>query len=389
MEVAADYDGSLPLVEYQPRSRNHRHQLFSGWGIAFLTIAYRTYRRAEDLNGPVGFLVEKVGSLASPVAYTMLHQWLTILSFADDQILAIEDVAECLFPPSAFVFYKIHMFADISEAIPEKLDYIIDHFPMLVANRLPFFNWARTHVSMGLDFLIYSLMEWDTSCGKEERGLIMDSSCPDHSCEPPVENPKGANHFERQQTIEKMTIISEPQQPKTKMGPTEKHFSDDHDHIKKQFIFRDDKDAKRKSWVTKALQAADHHRIEKPLIFRDGRHVNTNIIMTRKTAIHELDPIEKSTILDDVKHARKDTGMTKKSHDNGNKKPVESVYKELLPAAEKIAKKESENGKLPALKAPQKAGKSSTDHKEANPKDDLILDLFDSGWHSKRSGRSS
>ncbi|KAF8378112.1 hypothetical protein HHK36_029449 [Tetracentron sinense] len=89
----------------------------------------------------------------------------------------MENMVETIFPPSAYVFNKIDMLVHISEILPGKFDNVVDEFPMIIA-KVPFLNWASTHLSSGLKFLISTLTDWRTD-GTKKKEIMIDINCDD------------------------------------------------------------------------------------------------------------------------------------------------------------------------------------------------------------------
>ncbi|KAL2343446.1 hypothetical protein Fmac_004731 [Flemingia macrophylla] len=89
-----------------------------------LAIVHIAIGKTKAINGPIGSTFRRATMLAkfaTPYIYTMQFQWLTMLSFVDDAILATEKIAEKLFPPSSFVFDKVDEVVLRIVSLPEKL----------------------------------------------------------------------------------------------------------------------------------------------------------------------------------------------------------------------------------------------------------------------------
>ncbi|KAK7847781.1 hypothetical protein CFP56_006256 [Quercus suber] len=116
------------LMSIEPRATTRmssRHRPLHSCGVSILAIVHSAYTKAQEFNGLIGSTARKVAKLApfaGPLAYAMQYHWLTILSFADDQILAVENMIEKVFPPSNHVFNKIDYLVQVAETLPEKFD---------------------------------------------------------------------------------------------------------------------------------------------------------------------------------------------------------------------------------------------------------------------------
>ncbi|KAF8390617.1 hypothetical protein HHK36_025144 [Tetracentron sinense] len=171
-----DSGTSVPSPELQAATtRNSRLRPLHTCGVSILTIAHKVYAKAEEFPAPIGSLTRKLATLASPNLCTLQYQLLAILSFTDDQILAVENVVETIFPPSAYVFNKIDTLVHISETLPAKFDNVADEF-LVIIRKLPFLNWALTQLIWGLKILISTLTDWETD-DAQEKEIMIDINC--------------------------------------------------------------------------------------------------------------------------------------------------------------------------------------------------------------------
>ncbi|XP_077252100.1 uncharacterized protein LOC143891415 [Tasmannia lanceolata] len=176
MEFAGESRGPLPHREFPSTTRRqHRPRLLYACGLSLLRIAHKSYKKAEELHGPIGSIAQKLASFASPLAYTLQYQWLSILSFADEQILTVEHTVETLFPPSKHLFDRIDILLDISEILPRKFDDVVDHFPAVI-HQVPLIGWVATQLMVGLYFL-QSIVYWIFDGEKEVREIVVDVNC--------------------------------------------------------------------------------------------------------------------------------------------------------------------------------------------------------------------
>ncbi|KAK4539017.1 hypothetical protein RGQ29_032061 [Quercus rubra] len=104
----------------------------------------------------------------------MQYQWLTILSFADDQIIAVENMIERVFPPSNHVFNKIDYLVQVAETLPEKFDYAYDKIPTIIHQFR--FDCALVQVIFLLNFFITKLSHWEYGSAREKE-IIVDINC--------------------------------------------------------------------------------------------------------------------------------------------------------------------------------------------------------------------
>lgn len=150
-----------------------RHRPLHTCGVSILAIVHSAYTKAQEFNGTIGSMTRKIAKLApfaSPLAYAMQYQWLTILSFADDQILAIENMIEKVFPPSNHVFNKIDYLIQFAETLPEKFDYAFDKIPTIVHQFR--FDCALVQVIFLLNFFITKLSHWEHGSAREKEIIV-------------------------------------------------------------------------------------------------------------------------------------------------------------------------------------------------------------------------
>ncbi|KAL6983870.1 hypothetical protein U1Q18_017243 [Sarracenia purpurea var. burkii] len=147
-------------------------------GVSISAIACKAYTKAQDFNGPIGSITKRMAKLAAftfPILYAFQYQWLASLSFADDQILAVENITEALFPPSTRLFDKIDEFVGVAETLPGKFDDAMSKLPVIIS-QIPFMDWAQIYLVSWLKFLISTL----TQCGSEntkEKEIVVDMTC--------------------------------------------------------------------------------------------------------------------------------------------------------------------------------------------------------------------
>uniref|UniRef100_A0A5B7BT39 Uncharacterized protein n=1 Tax=Davidia involucrata TaxID=16924 RepID=A0A5B7BT39_DAVIN len=192
-------------------------------GLSILVIVHRAYTIAQELNGPVGSMAKRIATFtasASPIIYAMQYQWLAVLSFVDDHILAVENMVETLFPPSAHLFNKIDELVHTAETLPGKVDDAVNKFPMII-HQFPFLDWALVHVISWLKFFISTLTHWGSN-NTREKEIMIDINCNNvnnesesaaYNAHCPVESPIPA---QCENVEKKSSSISDSSQDETK-----------------------------------------------------------------------------------------------------------------------------------------------------------------------------
>lgn len=116
------------MGSYSTAQMGSRRRLLHTCGVSFTEIVHRAYIRAQGFHdGPFCSITEKIariGMLTSLVHFIVQYHshLLTILSLLDDQILALENSVEGIFPPSKHLFDMVDKLAQIAEAFPSKVD---------------------------------------------------------------------------------------------------------------------------------------------------------------------------------------------------------------------------------------------------------------------------
>lgn len=149
-------------------------------GASILAMSHNAYMKVQGFNGPIGSVTKKMATLATsacPFVYAIQCQWLALLSFADDRILAIEDKIERLFPPSTHVFNKLDELLHIAETLPGRFDDAADRLPMII-QRFPLLDWVLAHVVSWLNFFLSLLADWGTDAAREKE-IMVDINCTD------------------------------------------------------------------------------------------------------------------------------------------------------------------------------------------------------------------
>ncbi|KAK7399992.1 hypothetical protein VNO78_11190 [Psophocarpus tetragonolobus] len=159
---------------------NSRHRPLHTCGVSILTIIDIVIGKTQHFNGPLGSIFKRVAKLtkfATPLIYAMQCQWLTILSFIDDAILAIEKFIEKLFPPSTRLFNKVDEIVLMIVVLPEKFDGAMNKFPTII-HEVPLLDWALTLVISRLNSLVSALNNWGHENSRvNEKTIGVDRSC--------------------------------------------------------------------------------------------------------------------------------------------------------------------------------------------------------------------
>ncbi|CAK9137326.1 unnamed protein product [Ilex paraguariensis] len=170
---------SLSAMESMAAARvTSRHRPLHTCGVSISAIVHKAYTKAQDFDGPIGSMINRIDKLttsAFPLIHAIQRRWLAVLSFADDHILAVENVMEALFPPSARLFNQIDKLIQTAEALPGKFDDVVNKFPIII-RQIPFLDWALVHLILWLNFLISTLTHWG-SHNTREKEIVIDISC--------------------------------------------------------------------------------------------------------------------------------------------------------------------------------------------------------------------
>ncbi|ESW30695.1 hypothetical protein PHAVU_002G175100 [Phaseolus vulgaris] len=167
-----------PKAKETARMNSSRHRPLHTCGVSFLAIVDIVMGKTQHINGHLGSTLKRVTKLAKfavLLIYAMQIQWLTILSFIDDAILAIEKVTEKLFPPSTRVFDKVDEVVVMMVSLPEKFEGAMNKFPTII-HEVPFLNWALTPVISRLNSLVSTLNHWGHKNSRSNEKTIGDRS---------------------------------------------------------------------------------------------------------------------------------------------------------------------------------------------------------------------
>nr|KYP52957.1 hypothetical protein KK1_025164 [Cajanus cajan] len=134
--------------------------------------------KTQNINGPLGSTLRratKLAKFATPFIYTMQFQWLTMLSFIDDAILATEKITEKLFPPSTRLFDKVDEILLMVVSLPEKFDGAVNKFPTII-HEVPFLDRTLTLVISRLNMLVSLLKHWGHDSRANEKTIVNSTS---------------------------------------------------------------------------------------------------------------------------------------------------------------------------------------------------------------------
>ncbi|KAI3467682.1 hypothetical protein Pfo_024345 [Paulownia fortunei] len=149
-------------------------------GASCLAIAHKACTKMQDFDGPLGSMAKRAITFINsffPFVYSMLHQWLALLSFMDDHILSVECMIEMVFPPSTHLFDKIDGLVCSAEVLPEQLDDVFRKFPLMM-HQFPFLDWVLVHLISLLNCLLSILTHWGSKNAREKE-ITIDVNCND------------------------------------------------------------------------------------------------------------------------------------------------------------------------------------------------------------------
>ncbi|CAL9078297.1 unnamed protein product [Musa textilis] len=132
MEIGEEPDNSLSSSE-ESAMNGGRPRLLHRSGTSFVSIARKSCRRIEDLDGYVGLLARLVAFMAGPFVRPVERRWLSWLSFLDRIILTTEKILAFIFPRLEPVFTKIDELAPLVDSLPEKFDGAIDQLLLVMS----------------------------------------------------------------------------------------------------------------------------------------------------------------------------------------------------------------------------------------------------------------
>ncbi|KAL5055441.1 hypothetical protein RYX36_036123 [Vicia faba] len=143
-------------------------------GVSILTIGDIAVAKTQNINGPLGSTFRKMAKLdkfITPLIYTIQYQWLIILAFIDDRILAAENITEKLFPPSRYVFDKIDEIVLMILCLPDKFDGALNKNVPEIIHKVPFLEWTLKTVTSKMDSLVSTLRRENSSVDEKTIGV--------------------------------------------------------------------------------------------------------------------------------------------------------------------------------------------------------------------------
>ncbi|KAL5991075.1 hypothetical protein ACLOJK_011981 [Asimina triloba] len=305
-------------------TRKCRPRMFYTCAVAILTLAHKANTKAEELDGPIGSLARRVASHAGPVVYPILYYWLEIFSFVDNQIISLQNATQTIFPPSTHVFNQLDRLVLGFENLPRKFEDAVSCSSMMV-RQSPTLNWATTHLSMGIDFFTTLVRDW-AFYGMKEKEIAVDVNynAPINETSVQKEKPRhseGAELIEKQNTIEKWTIVDD--QPRGEGKGVKK---------KKQ----------KKKRLPRACDIEDMKQVE-------------------TTCMKILDALEKNPMVDAIARVSKQLNA--------------------VGTEPKVKNSEEPQAMVRAPEVPTQLNACGSEHKVKNSQSP-ILHLFHTGWHS-------
>ncbi|KAK9122110.1 hypothetical protein Syun_019727 [Stephania yunnanensis] len=151
-----------PIFEFDVFTQDHP------LAILLAPLAAEVVRRVEQVGRPLCFLTKKISKFSHPFVSPMQYQWLLILSYADDQILAIETVVEKCFPFATHVLDKLDTVVAVDNAI--------DELSTMIHRKVSILSLALMQWRLILDFLICTLTDWNCDEVKEKE-IRVDTNC--------------------------------------------------------------------------------------------------------------------------------------------------------------------------------------------------------------------
>jgi len=147
-------------------------------GVSIIAIGDIAIGKTQNINGPLGSTLRNMAKLAkfvTPLIYAIQYQWLTILAFIDDRILAAENITEKLFPPSRYAFDKIDEIVLLILSSPDKIDGALNKYVPAILHHVPLLEWTLKIVMSKLNCL-------DSNCGHENSSLNEKTIGVDRNC---------------------------------------------------------------------------------------------------------------------------------------------------------------------------------------------------------------
>ncbi|KAM7487160.1 hypothetical protein LguiB_024644 [Lonicera macranthoides] len=311
-------------------------------GISMIEILGKASTKTKNFNGPIGSMMKRVFILVTtllPFIYALQDQWLAILSFADDRILAVVSTVETLFPPSTRLFNKIDKLVHVAESLPGKFDDAMNKFPVIM-HKVPFIDWTLAHVISWINFWIIALTQWGSDNMKEKE-IRIDKSC---------DNPGNE--------------IVPPEKPYCSVETTNIIQSENSSQDETSSNTECTKIENRSSLFDSSEEEAEETE-------KRSKNVNLNSKMSgrRRSYKEILETGTKESLVkkdNDVPRVipPKPTGSKKKDAKD------DSLLKHIPPKATTGSEKKDEKGE-----------EEDEDEDKSQPKDRDILELFDAGWH--------
>lgn len=146
-------------------------------GVSIFAIGDITIRKTQHINGPIGSTLRNIAKFVTPLIYVIQYQWLTILSFIDDRILSLENIAEKLFPPSSYAFDKLDEIVLMILSLPDKFDGALNKYVPAIVHKVPLLEWTLTHLISKLNSLDSNWEHENSRVVVNEKTIGVDSNC--------------------------------------------------------------------------------------------------------------------------------------------------------------------------------------------------------------------
>lgn len=160
------------------RRMSSRQRPLHACGVSIIAIGDIAIGKTQNINGPLGSTLRNMSKLAkfvTPLIYAIQYQWLTILAFIDNRILAAENITEKLFPPSRYAFDKIDEIVLMILSSPDKIDGALNKYVPAIIHHVPLLEWTLKIVMSKLNCL-------DSNWGNENSSLNEKTIGVDRNC---------------------------------------------------------------------------------------------------------------------------------------------------------------------------------------------------------------
>ena len=143
-------------------------------GVSIFAIGGIVIGKTQHINGPLGSTLRnmtKFIKFVTPLIYAIQYQWLIILAFIDDRILAAENIVEKVFPPSSYVFDIIDEIVLLILYFPDKFDGALNKYVPTIIHKVPLLEWILNIVISKLNCLASTLGDENSSVDEKTIGV--------------------------------------------------------------------------------------------------------------------------------------------------------------------------------------------------------------------------